>query len=140
MSESYSREFEVVSGDFINAGKASRSIKNTLSQLGIDNLVIRRIAVASYEAEINLIIHSWGGFIRFSLGPEQVALEAIDHGPGIENIELAMKEGWSTASDEVREMGFGAGMGLPNMRLNADDFGITSQVGVGTHITMKFNI
>ena len=136
----FEQEFEVTAGDFNNAGKVSRNIKNKLTGLGADNEIIRRIAIASYEAEINVIIHSDGGRIKVRIGPDTVILDITDDGPGIENVELAMTEGWSTASDEIRELGFGAGMGLPNMKMHADDFSLESAAGSGTHITMMFKI
>jgi anti-sigma regulatory factor (Ser/Thr protein kinase) len=140
MNESYHAMYEVPSGDFTNAGKVSRTIKNTLKRLGIDQTVIRRISVASYEAEMNQIIHSTGGTIELTVMEDRVLLVAQDKGPGIENVELAMQKGYSTASDEVRELGFGAGMGLPNMKGNADGFSIYSRTTRGTTITMSFQI
>ncbi len=140
MNESYQIKFDIVSGDFTSAGQVSRNIKNTLTQLGIDPVKIRKIAVASYEAEMNLIIHSVGGAIQMEYRPDRVVVIAQDRGPGIENVELAMRQGYSTAPKEVREMGFGAGMGLPNMKSNADGFKIESRLGSGTTVTMSFNI
>lgn len=140
MKDSYDISFDIGSGDFSNAGKASRNIKNTLQQLGINQSIIRKIAVATYEAEMNIIIHSFGGKIRLIIEPELVIIIAQDEGPGIENVQLAMTEGFSTAPQEVREMGFGAGMGLPNMKLNADNFMIQSKKGKGTEIRMTFSI
>lgn len=136
----FQEEYSIDPGDFNNAGKIARIIKSTLLGLGVDNEKIRRVAIASYEAEINVIIHSNGGKIRIQINSDNIILDIIDDGPGIEHIDLAMTEGWSTASDEVREMGFGAGMGLPNMKMHADDFHLKSAVGVGTHITMRFRI
>lgn len=140
MKDSYDISFDIASGDFSNAGKASRNIKNTLQQLGIDQGIIRKIAVATYEAEMNIIIHSFGGKISMTIDPDLVKIIAEDEGPGIENVQLAMTEGFSTAPQEVREMGFGAGMGLPNMKLNADSFMIHSKRGKGTKISMAFSI
>lgn len=135
----YEQVFPVQRGDFVRAGEASAEIKRTLRTLGIDSSVVRRVAVASYEVELNLVIHSLSGEIRFEVHPDGVQLIVTDQGPGIPNIDLAMSEGWSTASDDVRVMGFGAGMGLPNMKRNANEFTIQSEVGVGTRIQMAFH-
>ena len=130
--------FEVSAGDFLSAGEASGRIKKILKQLGVQSEVIRRAAIVSYEAELNLVIHSLGGRLELEVTPQFVTISTKDIGPGIEDISLALKEGWSTAPDSVREMGFGAGMGLPNMKRNADQFAIESAVGVGTTIEMSF--
>ncbi len=140
MKNSYDIKFDIASGDFSNAGKASRNIKSTLQQLGIEQSIIRKIAVATYEAEMNMIIHSFGGEIRMMIEPDMVKIVAEDSGPGIEDVQKAMTEGFSTAPQEVREMGFGAGMGLPNMKLNADSFMIHSKKTKGTTISMTFVI
>lgn len=132
--------FEVRKDDFDRAGEASSNIKKILRQLGIDAAVIRRIAIATYEAEINIVIHSLGGEINLEIDPGSIKIIAQDNGPGIENIELAMQEGYSTASDKVREMGFGAGMGLPNMKKCSDQFNVKSEVHKGTTITMLMYI
>ena len=133
-------EYPVAAMDFVVAGEASGKIKRLLKKLGVDFNVVRRISIAIYEAEINLVIHSMGGKIILEVGESDVTLTVEDVGPGIPDIDLAMSEGYSTASDEVRMMGFGAGMGLCNMARNADKFDIESQVGVGTKITMIFNL
>lgn len=112
---SYELVFDVEKGDFEKAGEASRKIKRSLQQLGISSKVIRHIAIAGYEGEMNIAIHSDGGQIILEVDENAVTLRLEDVGPGIPNVDLAMTEGWSTASDKVREMGFGAGMGLPNM-------------------------
>ena len=132
--------FHVRQGDMTTAGDASARIKRQLKQLGIPASVVRRVSVGTYEAEINLVIHAYGGTIDFSVDPEKITIRVVDAGPGIPDLEKAMTEGWSTASNEVRNLGFGAGMGLPNMKRNADGFDIKSEVGVGTDITMIFNI
>jgi len=132
--------YDVASGAFQTAGDASASIKRKLKQLGIDAVTLRRVAVASYEAELNLIIHSNGGNLIMEMSPEEVLLISKDVGPGIPDISKALEEGYSTASEEARDLGFGAGMGLPNMKRNADSFDIESQVGVGTTIKMGFTI
>ena len=127
--------YEVHAGEFQTAGDASASIKRKL-----DSMVLRRIAVASYEAELNLIIHSMGGQLTFAMSPEKITLVSSDVGPGIADISRAMQEGYSTASEEARDLGFGAGMGLPNMKRNADDFAIESELGKGTRIQMEFRL
>ncbi|MBQ8161391.1 MAG: anti-sigma regulatory factor [Clostridia bacterium] len=132
--------YPVASADYTSAGQASGDIKRRLKKLGIGGDVLRRVSVASYEVELNLVIHSLGGELTLSVYPEYVELVSRDVGPGIPDLSLAMREGWSTASDEARSLGFGAGMGLPNMKRNASDFEIKSEVGVGTEITMKFNL
>lgn len=132
--------YEVHAGEFQTAGDASASIKRKLKQIGVDSTVLRRVAVASYEAELNLIIHSKGGRLMLEISPTRVVLVSDDMGPGIADIDRAMQEGFSTASEEARDLGFGAGMGLPNMKRNADEFDIQSQVGLGTRIQMGFRL
>ena len=132
--------YPVAAGDMTAAGDVSARIKRHMKQLGIPAAVMRRVAVGTYEAEINLVIHSDGGRIDFEITPEGIDIRVVDQGPGIPDLDKAMTEGWSTASNEVRNMGFGAGMGLPNMKRNADEFTITSQVGKGTDIRMLFRI
>ncbi|MEG2251691.1 MAG: anti-sigma regulatory factor, partial [Clostridia bacterium] len=117
--------YDVHAGEFQTAGDASATIKRKLKQLGVDSNILRRIAVASYEAELNLIIHSHGGQLTLEMTPEEIHLISADVGPGIADIKKALLEGFSTASEEARDLGFGAGMGLPNMKRNADQFGIT---------------
>ena len=136
IKESYS----VKADDMTSAGDVSARIKRQMKQLGIPAGVVRRVSVGTYEAEINLVIHSEGGRIDFEISPENITIRVVDQGPGIPDLKKAMTEGWSTASNEVRNMGFGAGMGLPNMKRNADAFDIKSTVGVGTDITMVFHI
>ena len=138
--ETYQETRQVEQGNFATAGQISASFKNTLKKLGVASPVIRRIAIASYEAEINLAIHSWGGTMRLVIYPNRVRLLVDDVGPGIADIDLAMQEGYSTAPDEVRSLGFGAGMGLPNMKKYSDEFDIQSTVGVGTTVKMLVNI
>lgn len=132
--------YPVKANDMTAAGDVSARIKRQMKQLGIPASVVRRVSVGTYEAEINLVIHSDGGRIDFEISPEKITICVVDQGPGIPDLKKAMTEGWSTASNEVRNMGFGAGMGLPNMKRNADAFDIKSTVGVGTDITMVFNI
>ena len=132
--------YPVKANDMTAAGDVSARIKRQMKQLGIPAAVVRRVSVGTYEAEINLVIHSDGGRIDFEISPENITIRVVDQGPGIPDLKKAMTEGWSTATNEVRNMGFGAGMGLPNMKRNADGFAITSEVGKGTDIVMTFNI
>jgi len=134
------KNYEVSNEDFASAGIASSSIKKVLRQVGMESSIIRRIAIATYEAEINVAIHSNGGRIEVFLKPDCVEIFVEDDGPGIEDIDLAMTKGYSTATKEVRELGFGAGMGLPNMKKCCDDFYIESEVDVYTAIRMIFNL
>ena len=132
--------FPVAAGDMTCAGDVSARIKRQMKQVGVPASLMRRVSVGTYEAEINLVIHSMGGRIDYELTEDKITIRVVDQGPGIPDLKKAMTEGWSTASNEVRNMGFGAGMGLPNMKRNADEFQIESTVGVGTDITMIFNI
>ena len=132
--------YPVQADDMTAAGDVSARIKRHMKRLGVPTAVMRRVSVCTYEAEINLVIHSDGGQIDFEIAEDRITVRASDVGPGIPDIDKAMTEGWSTATNEVRNMGFGAGMGLPNMKRNADGFDIVSTVGVGTHITMTFDI
>ncbi len=132
--------FQLIGGDFSNAGEASSQLKIKLSEIGINEYIIRRATIATFEAEMNVIIYAAAGRLHYSITPESIHIKIEDMGPGIENIELAMKEGYSTAPDWVREMGWGAGMGLPNMKKNSDKFRVDSVVGEGTTIEMTINI
>jgi anti-sigma regulatory factor (Ser/Thr protein kinase) len=132
--------FPIAAGDFTTAGEASATIKRTLKRLGVDVGVLRHVSVACYEVELNLIIHSLGGSLTLEVDEHRVRILSEDIGPGIPDIELAMREGYSTASEEARSLGFGAGMGLANMRRNADEFEIRSTLGAGTSIAMGFAI
>ena len=132
--------YPVKADDMTCAGDVSARIKRHMKRLGIPSGVMRRVSVCTYEAEINLVIHSDGGQIDFEISEDRILVRARDVGPGIPDIDKAMTEGWSTASNEVRNMGFGAGMGLPNMKRNADEFAISSVVGEGTDISMIFHI
>ncbi len=132
--------FDVERGAFETAGEASATIKRTLKRLGVDVGILRRVAVATYEVELNLIIHSLGGRLELAVDENWVRVTSRDRGPGIPDIDKAMTEGYSTAPEDVRTLGFGAGMGLPNMKRNADDFSIASEVGVGTTICMGFKL
>ncbi|MEE4286145.1 MAG: ATP-binding protein [Mariniphaga sp.] len=130
-------EFKIAGGDFSNAGKASSQIKKVLKQLNIEAKSIKRIVVAVYEAEVNVAAHAWHGTVKAIIGENDIIIVVADSGPGIENIELAMQPGFSTASKEVREMGFGAGMGLSNIEKNTDELNIESLVGKGTNLTFR---
>jgi anti-sigma regulatory factor (Ser/Thr protein kinase) len=129
--------YSVAGKDFTNAGKVSTAILDTLKRLGVDAQVVRRIAIASYEAEMNIVMYAARGKMSLRINPHVVTIEAEDEGPGIDDIDLAMQEGYSTATPEMREMGFGAGMGLPNIKRNADEFGITSEVSRGTRLVIR---
>ena len=129
-------EFELKASIFDVAGEASSKTKRVLQQIGVRAEIIRRIAISAYEGEMNTIIHSCGGTMRVVIFPDRTEVIFEDQGPGIADINLAMQEGFSTAPDYVREMGFGAGMGLPNMARCTDKFDIQSEVGVGTKIMM----
>ncbi len=133
-------EYKVDGGDFARAGYASSQIKKVLKQLNVDIKVVKRIVVCLYEAEINIVAHAYRGVIYAEIDTEKIVMRLVDEGPGIPDIALAMQRGYSTASPEVREMGFGAGMGLPNIDFNADEFEITSEVGKGTVLMITMNL
>ena len=133
-------EYKVLGGDFTHAGYASSQVKKMLKQLGVDNTVIKRVVVCLYEAEVNIVAHAWDGLISIILDADTVFMKLADNGPGIPDIGQAMQKGFSTASPEVREMGFGAGMGLPNISANADRFLITSEPGRGTTLEITINL
>lgn len=126
--------YQVDGDNFLVAGEASASLKRTLKQLGIDSAIIRKIAISMYEAEMNMVIHAYGGVIDVEISTDKVHVTLKDKGPGIPDIDLAMKEGYSTATHEIRELGFGAGMGLPNMKRYSDHLNVYSEVGVGTTV------
>ena len=132
-------EYQVFEADFVNAGAASSAIKKTLKQLNVSPQIVKRVVVALYEAEVNAIAHAYGGMIYADIEPDKIIVKVVDKGPGIPDIEWAMQEGNSTASPEVRNMGFGAGMGLPNIQKNVDRLNVTSTVGVGTTVEMEVN-
>ncbi len=132
--------YDIESGNFTKAGEAASSIKRLLKQLGIDANIVRRISIAAYEAEMNMVIHSIGGIIKIEISPKEIIFKAKDRGPGIEDIDLAMEEGYSTATELARELGFGAGMGLPNIKRCSDEFLIQSELGQGTYLEAKFNV
>ena len=128
--------YDVPGDDFTRAGEASGAVKRKMKQLGFDSDVIRRMAIAMYEGEINMVIHGGGGEVTVTVSPDRVDMVLEDHGKGIPDIEKAMQEGYSTASEEARSLGFGAGMGLPNMKKYTDTMQIESTVGVGTTVRM----
>jgi anti-sigma regulatory factor (Ser/Thr protein kinase) len=136
----FNQDFDVTGGDFINAGVPSCTIRSILMEIGVASDVIRRVAIAAYEAEMNVVMYAHYGVIHFSVYPDKIFLKIEDKGPGIKDIELAMEPGYSTATEEMREMGFGAGMGLPNIKKNADNFYITSTVGKGTRLEITINL
>ncbi len=132
--------FSLPDSDMSLAGIASSNLKKKLLQLGVSPCIIKKAVISLYEAEINMVIHGGGGDVDIEITPELIIAVVSDHGPGIADIELAMQEGYSTASDLIREMGFGAGMGLPNIKKNSDFFEIKSKPGEGTTVTIKVNI
>ena len=139
MSEELVFRFQVDGEDFTSAGQASVQVKKNLRQLGLSADIIKRVSVAMYEGEINMVIHAGGGVAEVRVCESYVEIILDDKGPGIKDIDLAMQEGYSTASDTIRSLGFGAGMGLPNMRKYTDHMEISSTVGVGTKIVMRVN-
>ena len=140
MSEQLNFHFNVDGNDFTSAGQASIQIKKNLRRLGLDPETIRRVSIAMYEGEINMVIHADGGDADVSVTEDYIEIILKDKGPGIRNIEQAMQEGFSTATDTIRSLGFGAGMGLPNMKRYTDYMHIDSVLGVGTTITMRVNL
>ena len=140
MSDELSFRFDVDGDNFTSAGQASVQVKKDLRRLGIDPEIIRRVSIAMYEGEINMVIHAGGGVAEVRVTEEAVEIILADNGPGIADIEQAMQAGFSTAPDTIRSLGFGAGMGLPNMKRYTDYMDIQSTVGVGTTITMRVNL
>ena len=140
MSDKLIFRFDVDGDDFTSAGQASVQMKKNLRQLGIDSETIKRVSIAMYEGEINMVIHAGGGVAEVNVSEDAIEIVLDDKGPGIADIERAMQAGYSTAPDSVRSLGFGAGMGLPNMKKNSDEMQIDSTVGVGTRIVMKIKI
>ena len=140
MREPLRFHYSVDGENFTSAGEASVDVKKKLRQLGFSPELIRCVSVAMYEGEINMVIHARGGEADVYVYPDRIEIVLADHGPGIENVALAMQEGYSTAPDNIRTLGFGAGMGLPNMKRCSDTFEITSELGSGTTIRMGFNL
>lgn len=137
MEELLTFTYEIPGDDFTRAGEASSDTKNKLKMLGVDHAAIRKVAIAMYEGEINMVIHADGGRLTVTVSDREIVMVLADKGPGIADIPKAMQEGYSTAPEEVRSLGFGAGMGLPNMKKYSDEFHIESKVGIGTTVTMK---
>lgn len=140
MGEALTFRYTIDGDDFTRAGEASSSVKNKLKQLGLDSDVIRKVAIAMYEGEINMVIHADGGEITVTVADSGITMVLADTGPGIPDVGQAMQEGWSTARAEVRSLGFGAGMGLPNMKKYTDEMQIDTVIGKGTTIKMKVYI
>lgn len=138
--DSIKLNYTVPGDDFTRAGAASSDVKRTLKELGISPAVIRNVSIAMYEGEINMVIHAGGGNIDVEITEAEIIMTLADQGPGIENLDLAMKEGYSTAPDNIRSLGFGAGMGLPNIKKYTDEFGIDTKVGEGTTLHLKVYI
>jgi serine/threonine-protein kinase RsbT len=136
----YRNEFEIEGGNFDKAGEVSSRIKLILKNLGFPNEIVRRAALVAYESEINIVSYARKGIITLSVVPDTITIETIDEGEGIPDINLAMQEGYSTATEKIREMGFGAGMGLFNIKNFSDQFDISSEIGKGTHLRMIINI
>lgn len=140
MSDTIKFHFDVDGANFSSAGEASVGVKKKLRQLGFPPDVIRKVSIAMYEGEINMVIHADGGTADVEVFDDEIVIVLSDHGPGIPNVELAMQEGYSTARENIRSLGFGAGMGLPNMKKYTDFMQIDTEVGVGTTITMKVSL
>lgn len=133
-------QYIVSADDFTRAGEASSNVKSKLKQMGIDPVIIRKVAIAMYEGEINMVIHANGGRIDVTITPEEIEMILKDNGPGIADVNLAMQEGYSTAPDNIRSLGFGAGMGLPNMKKYSDTLQIDTQLGEGTTVCMTVRL
>lgn len=140
MNDTIKLEYTVSGEDFTRAGEASSDLKNMLKQLGVSPDVVRKVSIAMYEGEINMVIHANGGIITVYISPTEVTMILNDSGPGIPDIDKAMQAGYSTAPDNIRSLGFGAGMGLPNMKKYSDDMKIETELGVGTTVTMTVRI
>ena len=140
MSAPLKFHYDIDGENFTSAGEASVKVKKSLRQLGFPQEVIRKVAIAMYEGEINMVIHANGGWAEVTVYPAYIEIVLCDRGPGIKDVELAMQAGYSTAPERIRALGFGAGMGLPNMKANSDSMKIDTTIGVGTTITMTVNI
>lgn len=140
MADVITLTYQISKDDFTRAGEASSDVKSKLKQMGVSPEAVRKVAIAMYEGEINMVIHANGGEINVEISPEKIGMELADRGPGIPDVDLAMQAGWSTAPDEIRSLGFGAGMGLPNMKKYTDEMRIETQLGVGTTINMTVNL
>ena len=140
MADVITLSYEISPDDFTRAGEASSDVKSKLKQLGVSPEAIRKVSIAMYEGEINMVIHAKGGKITVEISPESIVMILADRGPGIPDVEKAMQAGWSTAPDEVRSLGFGAGMGLPNMKKYSHEMEVQTELGVGTTVTMVVKI
>lgn len=140
MSDQIQLTYHVSADDFTRAGEASSDVKGKLKKMGVNPEIVRKVAIAMYEGEINMVIHAQGGTIDVTISPSEILMVLADKGPGIADIEQAMQEGFSTAPDKVRSLGFGAGMGLPNMKKCSDEMDIKTELGVGTTVTMKVKL
>ena len=140
MDDCITLSYQVEGGDLTHAGEASSGVKQSLRKLGLDTSVIRRVSVCMYEGEINMVIHANGGAARVEVGLDDITITLTDTGPGIPDIGKAMQAGFTTAADSVRDLGFGAGMGLPNLKKYSDEMTVESTVGVGTTVTMVVHI
>mgnify|MGYP000757812651 FL=1 len=138
--DSVKLHYEVSGDDFTRAGEASGDVKRVLKELGFDPDVVRNVSIAMYEGEINMVIHAGGGEADIDILPDRVTVVLTDHGPGIPDVEKAMQEGWSTAPDNIRSLGFGAGMGLPNMKKYTDQMAIETVIGAGTTMTLTVQV
>lgn len=140
MEDAIVLKYHISPDDFTRAGEASSDVKGKLKQMGVSPEAVRKVAIAMYEGEINMVIHAKGGEITVEITPQKIRMILDDVGPGIPDVEMAMRAGYSTAPDEVRSLGFGAGMGLPNMKKYTDDMKIETELGVGTTITMEVRL
>lgn len=140
MEEAIVLTYDISADDFTRAGEASSDVKRKLKQMGVSPDAIRKVAIAMYEGEINMVIHAKGGVITVEITTEKIKMILVDVGPGIPDVKLAMQAGYSTAPDEIRSLGFGAGMGLPNMKKYSDSMDIDTRIGEGTTITMVVNL
>lgn len=140
MSDSIKLHYTVSPDDFTRAGEASGDVKGKLKKMGVPPEAVRKVAIAMYEGEINMVIHANGGNIDVEITEDSIIMTLADKGPGIADIEQAMQAGWSTAPDNIRSLGFGAGMGLPNMKKYSDDMKIDTVLGVGTTVTMRVDV
>lgn len=140
MSECIELRYEVSTEDFTRAGEASSDVKRKLKQMGVNPAAISKVAISMYEGEINMVIHAEGGHIDVKISEEEIEIKLCDKGPGIADVEKAMQAGYSTAHENIRALGFGAGMGLPNMKRCSDEMEIETKLGVGTTVTMKIKL
>ncbi|MDF2950721.1 MAG: putative anti-sigma regulatory factor, serine/threonine protein kinase [Anaerocolumna sp.] len=132
--------YQVSGDDFTRAGEASSDVKSKLKQMGVSPEMVRKVAISMYEGEINMVIHAHGGIIKVTISPHEILMVLEDQGPGIPDVEKAMQAGYSTAPENIRSLGFGAGMGLPNMKKYTDEMDIKTKIGVGTTVTMKVKL